>query len=357
MDNLIARWRLHNQQIAQQSFTQPEAVVSWMGAMQAQDYGQAVWGIGVRTPGSTLSSIEQALTDARIIRTWPMRGTIHFVPPEDAGWMLQLSAARMIAKDRRRQEQLELTPAILERSQQLTAELLQGRQRVSRSALLQHFEAAGIQTHDGRGYHILWYLAQIGVICLGPVEKNEPSYALLSEWALHTVTRSRDEALAELARRYFTSHGPATLHDFAWWSGLTMADVRQGLEAAKPHLIAVAQAGKTYWMTPQAADSPPPSPLLFLLPGFDEYLLGYTDRADILEPQHASRICPGANGIFFPMIVVDGQIAGVWKRTFKKDSIVITHESFNDWNAQYRDLFEAAAQGYADFVGRKLILV
>jgi hypothetical protein len=347
----IARQRLVSQRIAQANFEQPEAVVRWMGALQAQDYHQALWAIGARLPAPTLTKVEQAIADGKIIRTWPMRGTIHFVPPEDARWMLGLSAARMIAKQGRRLKQLELDDATLGRAQTTFQAALQGGKRLTRSAILQVLEDAGISTTGQRGYYILVRAAQNGLICLGPMEGKQQTFVLLDEWAPQPRQLSRAESLAELARRYFTSHGPATVHDFAWWAGLTVSDARSGLEASKSGLVAEKIAGKEYWL---AADTPvtntPDMSNTFLLAGFDEYLLGYTDRSAVLDPQHAQKVSPGANGVFFPMIVQAGQVIGTWKRAIKKDKVIITREMFGGMTASQVEAFEAAAVRYSTFL-------
>lgn len=348
----IAHLRLQNQRIAQPAFEKPEDVVRWMGAMQAQDYQQAIWGIGVRMPTATVADVEQAIADAKIVRTWPMRGTIHFVAPEDAKWMLQLSASRMIAKDERRLKQLELDTAMMERCQTIFCEALQGGKRLSRPDMLQLLEDRGISTQSQRGYHILWYISQRGVICPGPMDGRQQTFVLLDEWVPHSRRLSREESLAELARRYFISHGPAAVHDFAWWAGITVTEARAGIEGARAALVSEKIDGKEYWL---AADTPALNQSVqsgtFLLPGFDEYLLGYTERRAVLDPQHAQKVVPGANGIFFPIVVTDGQMTGTWKRTIKKDKVLITREVFNGLSDAEAAMFEAAAQRYGAFLG------
>src|SRR5215472_325382 len=218
--------RLFNQRIDGKKFERPDEVVRWMGALQAQDYQQSLWAIGLRMQSATVADIEQAILDRKIVRTWPMRGTLHFVPGDDAKWMLSLSASRMIANDRRRQGQLELDETIMERCKELFYDALKGNQRLSRPDMMQLLVDAGISTKGQRGYHILWYLSQAGLICLGPMQDKQQTFVLLDEWVPHSRAFSREESLAELARRYFTSRGPATIHDFAWWAGLTVADAR-----------------------------------------------------------------------------------------------------------------------------------
>lgn len=346
--------RLASQCIAVDNHATPEDVVRWMGALQAQDYMQAVWAVGLRTRSATLADVEQALEDARIVRTWPMRGTLHFVPPEDARWMLALSAARMLAADGRRMAQLELTTDIIVRCQDVFCGALSGGKRLSRPAMMNLLEEAGISTRGQRGYHILWYLAQSGVLCMGPMENKQQTFVLLDEWAPTARDLPREEALAELARRYFTSHGPATVHDFAWWAGITLTDARQGLAAAQAELVAETVEDNEYW---RGADTPSPDevtgPAIHLLPGYDEYLLGYKDRSAVLAAEHAQKIVPGNNGVFRALIVVAGQVVGTWQRKIKKKSVDVTLHPFIRLSHDDEQVIDAA-QAYADFIGLPL---
>lgn len=346
--------RLYNQRIAGEQCERPEDVVRWLGAIQAQDYLQALWAIGLRTRQPSASAVEQAIADGKIIRTWPMRGTIHFVPPEDARWMLKLSASRMIAADQRRLEQLELDYATIERCKELFYDALKGGKRLARSNMMQLLEDAGISGKHQRGYHILWHTAQSGLICIGPMQDKEQTFALLDEWAPHARELSREEALAELARRYFTGHGPATIHDFAWWAGITVTDAKAGLEAVKSGLLWEKIDGKAYWMTKDTPDHSAYDPSrVHLLPGFDEYLLGYKDRGAVLAAEHASKIVPGGNGIFLPTIVVGGQVVGMWKRILKKKSVDISLTHFTQHRASEASMVEAA-RCYSAFLGLPL---
>src|SRR5215472_1459933 len=264
--------RLLNQRIEGEKCERPEEVVKWMGALQAQDYQQSLWAIGLRTQSATVANIEQAIVDRKIVRTWPMRGTLHFVPSEDAKWMLSLSASRMLANDRRRLAQLELDETIMQRCQELFVFALKGKRRLSRPNMMQLLEDAGISTRGQRGYHILWYLSQTGLICLGPMQDKQQTFVLLDEWVPHSRAFSREESLAELVRRYFTGRGPATIHDFAWWAGLTVADAKRGLEGAKSELAKDQIDGKEYWMTGDAEyQRVYDASRVYLLPGFDEH--------------------------------------------------------------------------------------
>ena len=350
----LSRLRLHHQGIVGPKLAGPDEVVRRLGAMQAQDYRQSLWAIGLRTRQSTMTDIEQSIAEGKILRTWPMRGTIHFVPPEDARWMLKLSASRMIAMDRRRLEQLGLDEAIMERCKEIFYDALHGGRRLSRLSMMTLLEGAGISTKQQRGYHILWYTAQAGLICLGPMQDNEQTFVLLDEWAPKPRELSREEALAELAGRYFAGHGPATVHDFAWWAGLPVADAKAGLEAAKPGLISETMRGKECWMANDATDQTAhEGSSVCLLPGFDEYLLGYKDRSAVLAREYAPKIVPGNNGVFLPTIVVAGQVVGTWKRRLKKHSIDITLSPFTQLGDAEERVIEAA-RCYSAFIGLPL---
>ncbi len=350
----IAHQRLFNHHIAGEKLQQPEDVVRWMGALQAQDYQQALWAVGLRLHSATQAAVEQAIADRKILRTWPMRGTLHFVPAEDAHWMLKLTAARVLASDRRRQEQLELDEATIKRAQKLFEAALAGGKRLTRPQMMHRLESAGIRTQGQRGYHLLWYLAQKGLICLGPMEEKQQTFVLLDEWVPHARQFSREEALAVLAERYIASHGPATAQDFAWWTGLPIADAKAGLEAAKAGLVTETINGQTYWMAQHAPGRQAGSPSgVYLLPGFDEYLLGYKDRSAVLAAEYAPKIVPGNSGMFLPMLVVAGQVVGTWKRTLRKNALALAFIPFTPLGDVEARAVEAA-KAYGDFLGLPL---
>ena len=353
-DTDIARQRLVSQRIEGERLEKPEEVVRWLGAIQAQDYPQALWAIGLRLRSATVADVERAIAEGKILRTWPMRGTLHFVPPEDARWMLELSASRILARDGRRLGQLGLDKEIMERCKELFHEALRGNRSLSRPEMMRLLEEAGIGTQGQRGYHILWYLSQAGLICPGPMQDKQQTFVLLDEWVPRSRELSREDSLAELAGRYFASHGPATVHDFAWWSGLTVTETRSSLEAATPELISEQLDGKEYWMTSDAPrHTGHDESSVHLLPAFDEYLLGYRDRTAVLAREDASKIVPGGNGVFRPTVVVGGRVVGTWKRRLRKNAIDLTLDPFTprgDW--EERAL--GAARSYSAFVGLPL---
>jgi hypothetical protein len=346
--------RLFNLQITGGQLDRPEQVVKQLGALQAQDYHQVLWAIGLRTQFSTAMDIEQTIADRKIILTWPMRGTIHFVPPEDVRWMLKLSASRTLAQDNRRLEQLELNQEIIERGKQIIYDALHGNKRISRPLLMQLLEEAGISTKNQRGYHLLWYIAQTGLICMGPREGKQQTFVLLDEWVPGTKELSIEEALALLAERYFTGHGPATVHDFAWWAGITLLDARRGVEAARSRLVSEKAKGQEYWWAEHfQSRSNDNEPTVYLLPGFDEYLLGYKDRSAVLRAEYTRKIVPGNNGVFMPTIIIDGQVAGTWNRTIKNKGINIEFNLFMPLEDREESIIETAGR-YCGFIGLPL---
>jgi hypothetical protein len=346
--------RLFNLHISSGKLDKPEQVVKQLGALQAQDYHQALWAIGLRVQSATAADIEQTIKDRKIILTWPMRGTIHFVSPEDVRWMLKLSASRKLAQDKRRLEQLELNHGIIERCKQLFYDVLHGNKQVSRHILMQLLEEAGISTKNQRGYHLLWYIAQTGFICQGPREGKQQTFVLLDEWVPVAKELSMNEAFALLAERYFTGHGPATVHDFAWWAGIKLSDARQGLEAVRSRLVLEKTNGQEYWGVEHSqAESIDKGPTVYLLPGFDEYLLGYKDRSAVLRAEYTQKIIPGNNGVFMPTIIIDGQIAGTWKRTIKNKGIDIEFNLFEPLEDMEESIIKTA-QRYCGFMGLPL---
>lgn len=327
--------------------TSPVAVVRWMLAMQAQDYTGAKWSIGIRCSSATDASVEQAIADREIVRSWPMRGTLHFVAAEDLGWMLRISGTRQSTTAAKRRADLGITDHELARAAELVTARLTGGRLIRRDDLLTAFEADGIPTTGQRGYLLIWNLAHSGLIVHGPVDGAQATFALLDEWVPRPRLLEGDEALGELASRYFASHGPATERDFAWWSSITLTDARVGIAIARPESLEI--DGVTYFHSPRLE---PARPAVHALPGFDEYMLGYQDRSAALDARWANRIVPGNNGIFLPTLVVDGQIVGTWKRTISASRVAAEIEPFVPLTARANAGFERALRRYGRFLGR-----
>jgi hypothetical protein len=347
----IAHWRLSRQQIVASHCTCPGEVVATLGAMQAQDYLGALWAIGTRLPDATEVSVEAAIAARSVVRSWPMRGTLHFVAPVDLRWMLELCSPRIIAGSAARARELELDAKVFTKCEKIFVHALQGGQPLTREAMMALLEKRKIPTTGQRGYHILWRLAQEGVLVFGPRSGKSQTFALLEEWIPPAQRWGREAALAELARRYFTSHGPATAADFSWWSGLKITDARAGLDSVALELRHEKVDAAEYWIS---LDAEPPgldSASVQLLPGFDEYLLGYKDRSAVLSVEHMQKIVPGSNGMFAATVVIDGRIAGTWKRTLAKRGVTVAVEPFRRFKGAETTQLYLAVQRYGKFLG------
>lgn len=305
----VVRLRLAAQRISGEPSASVADAARWMTAMQGQDFAAVQWGLALRTRDATRQHVLDAFARATIVRSWPMRGTLHVVAAEDLAWMLSLTSDRLIRSAATRRKNLGLTDRMLADARDTVTQGLAGGRSASRAELYELLTTAGIDTAGQRGYHMLWYLAQTGVVCFGPPHGSQQAVVLLDEWVPRPRRLDGDEALAEWARRYFASHGPATVHDFAWWSSLTLAQARRGLAAAADDLEARDLDGVTHFLD---ASTQATRDGVRVLPPFDEYLLGYRDRAPQLDPAVAGRVVPGGNGVFRPIVVRDGTVVGTW---------------------------------------------
>lgn len=346
----VAMLRTYNQGIADSKFNKPEEVVRCLGAMQAQDYRGALWAIGIRMAGATESDVEKALADGKIVRTWPMRGTLHFVSAEDAHWMLDLLTPRVVrATTLRSEKRFGLNEGIIKECGRLVKNALRGGKRLSRPDLYQVLERGGVSTQESRGLHILGRLALDKVICFGPRKDRQQVFVLFDEWIPESKRPSRDESLAKLAIKYFTGHGPAQIQDLAWWSGLSTKDIGRGIEFAGKKLTDEIIEGKTYWMAPKQVRVKEDK-VAYLLPAFDEFLVAYRDRSASLQAIHAKHINPGANGMLNPVIVINGQVLGTWKRIIKRNVIDIELKSFARLTTDQMKSIEKAKEAYLKFL-------
>ena len=349
----ITALRLSAQSIASTGYATPADVVRGMLAMQAQDYAGAKWSVGLRVAGGTTdAAIEESLARGEIVRSWPMRGTLHFVAPEDLRWMMSIAADRQRTTAAKRRADLEITDAQLERASELAHEVLSGGRIMRRDALLDVWETAGVSTAAQRAYHLLWNLGHRSEIVFGPVDGKQPTFALLDEWIPSSRSLEGDEALGEYALRYFTSHGPATVRDFAWWASIPLGAARIGLAIAAPSLESRHFDGVEHVMRPGLSAA---TPAVHALPGFDEYMLGYQDRSAGLPAEFADLIVPGNNGIFQPTIVVDGRIVGTWRRTESAKSVRVDATWFTPPSKRAVTGFEAAARRFGRFLGKPVV--
>ncbi len=350
----IAIARLINQQIVGTGFKKPQDLVSWMGAMQAQDYQMSKWAVGIRLSGTTDATIENALNKGEILRTHILRPTWHLVAPYDIRWMTELTAPQIISSMKSRLKELEITPEILKKSNVIIEKALSGNKHLTREELMAALEAQNIATKggDNRPAHLMYMAELSNIVCSGINKGKQQTYALLDERVPVHKAISREEALAKLAHRYFSSHAPATLPDFCWWSGLTQGDAKKGIEAIKKDFIFEKINEQTY-LIPNTFKIPKQSESIFLLPAFDEYIISYKDRSAVLSETEHHKKSISNNGIFRPVIIHNGQAIGIWKRTVKKDKVIIEPEFFETRHHHKKELTEDAAKNYGTFLELK----
>jgi hypothetical protein len=346
----ILRLRLEHQCIARAGFRKPEEVVAWLGALQAQDYLGSLWAIGLRTRGATESAVEAAEARRAIIRTWPMRGTLHFVAAEDARWMTRLLAPRVIARHSARwQRDFGVDAKLVGRADEILTRALEGGRRLTRERLYELLEAKRIPTGRSRGLHLLLALALRGRLCLAGREGKQHTFALLEEWVPDGRVLEGDEALAELALRYFGSHGPATSKDFIWWSGITARQALAALDGAGTRLTSAEVEGVRYWWRESGKRSAPrnsASARVHLLPAFDEYTVAYQDRSLLAVGGTKTKMA-----LLSPAVLLDGRVIGAWKRTLDKNSAVVTTRLSRPLDRAGSAALRGAVESYGVYLG------
>jgi hypothetical protein len=348
--NDLVRLRIENQRLNKTKFGDPGEVVNWFCAMQAQDYLGALWSVGQRLEKSTETEIEKAIADRRIVRTWPMRGTLHFVSPVDVRWMLRLLTPRIIVKTKSLYQQQGLDSKIFTKSKKIIERTLAKHGQLTRAELYKALMKEKIAVNEQRGIHIIGHAAQEGLICLGPRSGKQHTFVLLDEWIPKSRNITTDESLAELGSRYLDSHGPATIQDFSWWSGLTLAEVKRSLDMIQEKWVSFRIDDQDYFMKPPNAVSKRRGPQVSLLSWFDEYIIGYKDRSAAFDPETEKFIEKPKNGIYTPVILIDGKIAGNWKRSFEKQHVKIEVEPFRKFNEQEKKAIDQALQEYRSFL-------
>lgn len=327
----------------------PADLVRWLGGVQAQDYPASLWAIGLRLPGVTQVDVEAVVNAGQIVRTWPMRGTLHFVPAEDVRWMLGLLAPRLMAGNAARFRALGLTATELDSAGRILADALVGGRRLTRPAAYGALREGGVDPAGQRGIHFLAELSQRGLLCCGPRDGKQPTFVLLEDWVPASKEPTNQEALATLGRRYFESHGPARAQDFAWWSGLRAADARRAVDAARPALREVGDgrlSGLVSASPPRSRRNPPAAELL---PPWDEYLVAYRDRS------LGTREVRGGTGLALigkPVVLIDGQIRGTWRRAISGETVRVNLELWSPLAAAERRAVLDAAERFGRFLGK-----
>jgi hypothetical protein len=348
----LAHWRMRSLGLSGARFERPEEVVGWLGGVQSQDYGPAKWSVAERTGGAADdAAVDRAFAEGAILRTHVLRPTWHFVLPADIRWMLELTAPRVHVLNGYQYRQLGLDEGVLGKATAVLVDVLRGGNQLTRKGLGARLEAVGIATKGFRLTYILMNAELNGVICSGAMDGRQHTYALLDERVPRARSRGRDEALAELALRYFTSHGPATAKDLSWWSSLKVADVRDAVEMVAPRLERMDVEGVPYWFAEPAPAERPPSPTVHLLQGYDEYFVGYSQSKYVLGVSDAARSRTQEEIPFNHVVVLDSQVAGYWKRTLKRRSVLIEVALYAPFADEQAAALQAAADRHAAFLG------
>ena len=327
-------------------------VINSMGAMQAQDFPMSMWALGCRTNGATLSSIIERFNKGEILRTHVMRPTWHLVSSENIRWMLQLTSPQVKTYTKTRDFQLGLDDKTIFNCIKVLEKHLEGNRYCTTDELKNIFAAEGVNTNENRLYHILMHAELNAVICSGVIKNKKQTYALLEERVPQMKELTTDEALCRLASMYFVSHGPASLKDFAWWSGLSMSLVKKSVGLLSGMLYETNVDGDIYYHVDQIRQKKNGN--IVLLPAFDELIISYKNRNAVLLPENQSKAYT-SNGIFKPVVVIDGQGVGTWKRIIKKNEIEIEISLFDQWKHIEKEVFKTTVENYGDFVERKIL--
>jgi len=349
----IAVERLYNQHIKLERSQTPEELVSWLGTVQAQDYYGAKWSLGLRLNGKTDKKIENALRSKKILRTWGNRGTLQFITASDVKWFLNLVAPHIITRNARRYRELGLDEKTLKKSNKILSNALDGTNGIERTELKHILEDNGVSTEGTRTAFILQRAALDGYIHQGIAIKNTPVYYSMEDLPDKELTI--DDSLKEISKRYFLSHGPATLKDFVWWSGLIVKDAKNGLDSIKPILKNEIINGKKYWSKSSELRMESKSPMVNILPIFDDFLLGYKDRGASIDSRTKNILKP-KHGIFSPTIIINGVVVGTWKRKIEGETVSVKFDLFKKLDDTEYEALNLEIIRYSEFLEKKLII-
>lgn len=350
----IVQERLLQQRITGTPFATPLDAVTSLTAVQSQDYRASLWAIGLRTHMTTEAMIEQALNEKQLVRTLLFRNTVHIIKASDIRWLIDLIGPRMrmIIANIARANNVNFDENIVAKSQEIFIKALQGGKQLTRRELIILLEKAGIQAANLGGLLIVQCAQADGLLCYGPRRDKQQTLMLLHEWLPSTKSLSHEESLAKLTQHYFTGHGPATIEDFVWWSGLTITDCKKGIAIMKSQLNHEVIDGQEYWFASTHPTKNVASPKASLLPNYDEYMVGYKDRSAIFDISHKQKVAtPQGNIIFANVVVLDGQVVGTWKRIIKKQLVEIVFTFFIQLTNKQRKAVQVATDHYEKFLG------
>jgi len=310
--------RLHNQQLVDSQFKSPEDLVAWMGAVQAQQPEMAKLALALRLQKGTVDSIDEAIDEAKIIRTHVLRPTWHLVTSQDIRWMLQLSYRRL----KNTYDTYEKGSGLLSEGHEWTKHLdmlahLLCHRHLTRQQLSELFTQKLGKLHPHFMTSLLLNAELEGIVCSGKQQQGKHTYTLMDEWVPPYPVPTHEEALALLARKYFQSHGPARFNDFLWWSGLTITEARKAIHLAGNELQRQTLPNDEFYMTAHETDRKVTYKQLLLLPSYDEYIIAYNVRKDVFRAKDMPKAFT-KNGLFFPLVLVNGKAIGTWKLKNKK---------------------------------------
>jgi len=346
----ISKQRLRNQRLSGPPLETVADVVRWFGGMQFQEYPVARWSIGQRAVGLAEADVDRALAEASVVRTHVLRDTWHLVAAEDLRWMMGLTGPRIHQRNATMYRRLDLDAELLARTDALLRNALAGGEQLSRREIAAVLDGSGIAADGMRLGYILMHAEIELVVCSGALQGKQQTYALVDERVPAARSMSRDDALAALVDRYFTSHGPATVKDFSWWSSLTVADARRGLELVGDGLESRTLAGVTYW---SGAAQPPRAapPRAHLLQGYDEYAVAYTESRGVLDIDGHAGSVPGGEAMFTHAVLLDGQVVGHWRRRAGSRVVTVDVQLGCSLDRAAMEAVDEAVQRYGAFVG------
>ena len=349
---MIADIRLMAQQLAAPSFDNPLELVTWMGAVQAQDYNMVKWALGVRLENVTIDCVNRALQQGEIIRTHVLRPTWHLVAAKDIRWMLKLSAQRILSANDSfaRSHGLDITRSLYTKYNDLIGKVLEGNKSLTKQEIVQELGRVGVMIDISQLTRFMMRAEAEGIICSGVDKGNKPTYALLDERVPKTPDLYKDEALALLARRYFQSHSPASLNDFIWWSGLSVTESKQAVGLIEAELIMDKFESTNLFVHETWNNLVKKDNILHFLPSFDEYLISYKDRTAVMDIKHYPKAFNNY-GTFYPVIVYNGKIVGNWNKSVKKNQIII-ETSFFEKKKIDKKLIKSAENRYIAFINQ-----
>ncbi len=347
----FARRRMRAQRLWGTGCERPEEVLQVLAAVQSQEFALARWSLAQRTRKAEAAAIDRAFAEGAILRTHVLRPTWHFVLAADIRWMLDLSGPHVQARNAHRYRQLELDGKLLARSNAIVAAALEGGRQLTRKELGAALERAGIAAAGSRLGHLMMHAELDAVVCSGAMRGKQHTYALLDERAPAAPTVDREKALAELARRYFTSRGPATIKDFLWWSGLPAREGRAGLHLVEPELESAVVEDRTYWFAPPAPGAARGRQSADLVQAFDEYIVSYRESRDVLNAEVADAAIPSGRELFMHVVLLDGQLIGRWRPVRTSSSVVVEMSLARSLDRAGSRALDAGVERYGRFLG------